>query len=734
MKIQFCCKAVGVLASALLALSSTQVHALKAVALTGKITLDGKLDEADWQRAPVTGEFTENMPREKQPARDKTEVRVVFDHDALYFGVRGYDPDPSKIYAPYVRRDKVFGNQDNFIVWIDPTGARKFAQFFRINARGVLADGAWNEDALEEDFSPDFDFHAVHALLPDGWSAEFRIPWASLRLPHPAPEKLTFIVFRNQPRETRIRTSNAMLGREPSCFLCVAEELTGLTDLPRTTGLTVTPYTAVNTSEMKRGGEKQRETRFAGGADIKWRPSSEWVIDATFRPDFSQLELDTPQLKGNTRFALSVQEKRPFFLEGSDLYATPLNTIYTRSITDPLWGSRATYRSERADATVLTVADRGGGFTILPGTYSSDFRDQGASQATLARARVPFAGASGTGSAGVLLADRSYDDGSSNRLASVDGVYKPSDEIRFRAQGMTSQTSDVLAGGRSNGYAMVTDGFYDNGREHLYVRYGAISPKFRADNSIIVQNGYSALEIESWQCRKVEGFFNQMCPGLNAKEQRAWDSTPLNRYVTPVLALKGNRNSFWNFQPRWLNYTRTREGGAWHHIPTVYARAEGNPNERFPYAFLEMEYGRGVDVATDIRSRMMFNGVTLNWRAHERIEVEGSLSDYRLHDLASARWRLHETTMQLVSVGYMTAQDTMRLIAQRSLSRRNAELYAFAVTPRLHTQAVSLVYSHKRGLGRELNVGVTHGNGRATLQPNRMTTEIFAKLSWAMTL
>ena len=381
-------------------------------------------------------------------------------------------------------------------------------------------------------------------------------------------------------------------------------------------------------------------------------------------------------------------------------------------MTDPLWGSRATYRSERADAKVLTVADRGGGFIILPGTYSSDFRDQGPSQATLARARVPFAGLNGTGGTGALLADRSYDDGSSNRVVSADGVYKPSDEMRFRAQGVASQTSDVLAGGRSTGYAMVTDGFYDNGREHLYARYTAISPKFRADNSIIVQNGYSALEIESWQCRKVEGFFNQMCPGVNAKEQRAWDNTPLNRYVTPVLALNGSRNSYWSFQPRWLNYARTRDGGAWHHLPTIYARGEGNPNTRFTYLFFETEFGRGVDVATDTRSRMMFNGVTLNWREHERIEFEGSVSDYRLHDLASARWRLHETTMQLVGVGCMTAQDTMRLIAQRSLSRRNADIYAFAVTPRSHTQAVPLAYSHKRGLGRELNGGVTHGNAR----------------------
>jgi len=263
---------------------SAASFALQAVPVTGKITLDGKLDEPDWQRAPVSANFTENMPREKQPARDRTEVRVLYDSEAIYFGVRGFDPEPSQIHAPFVRRDKVFGNQDNFILWIDPTGAKKFAQFFRVNPRGVVADGVWNEDNSDEDWSPDFDFEAVPARLVDGWSAEFRIPWASLRLPHPTPEKLNFIVFRNQPRETRIRTTNVVLGRDPSCFLCVAEELTGLHDLPKTSGLTVTPYVAVNSSRARVGEQTSSETKFSAGADIKWRPSPEWVLDATFRP------------------------------------------------------------------------------------------------------------------------------------------------------------------------------------------------------------------------------------------------------------------------------------------------------------------------------------------------------------------------------------------------------------------------------------------------------------------
>ena len=194
----------------------TPAFALHATPTTGKITLDGKLDEADWQRAPLSANFIENMPNEKQPARFQTEVRVLYDQDAIYFGMRAFDPDPSLIHAPFVRRNKVFGTQDNFIVWIDPTGARKFAQFFRVNARGVLADGVWNEDNGDEDIAPDFYFEAAPIRLADGWSEEFRIPWASLRVPHPVPEKLSFVVFRNMPRETRIRMSNMPLGRDRS--------------------------------------------------------------------------------------------------------------------------------------------------------------------------------------------------------------------------------------------------------------------------------------------------------------------------------------------------------------------------------------------------------------------------------------------------------------------------------------------------------------------------------------
>ncbi|TAG06104.1 MAG: hypothetical protein EAZ43_01040 [Betaproteobacteria bacterium] len=713
-------------------LTTNAVQALQAVRASAAISIDGKLDDADWQRAPLADRWTENMPNEKAPARFKTEVRFLYDQNALYVGMKAFDPDVSKIDAPFVRRDKVFGTQDNFVVWIDPTGARKFAQFFRVNARGFVADGSWNEDTSSEDFSPDYDFEAATHIDRDFWSAEMRIPWTSLRVPQPLPEKLTFIVFRNMPRETRIRSSTAVLGREPTCFLCVADELTGISGIPKTSGVTVTPFASGTFTQEKVNGKTTSESKFNAGADVKWRPTSQWVIDGTFRPDFSQLELDQPQLKSNTRFAIYQQEKRPFFLEGSDLLSLVGDSIYTRSITDPLWGARATYRSESADATVITVADRGGGVVVLPNTYFSDFRNQGRSQSTIARVRIPLGGGSGTGSVGALLSDRTYEDDSSNRVVAVDANFKPNDSTRLRAQLAGSQTRD---GTRRGGHNFFTDALYDDGTDHLYANYSEFSPNYRFDNALISQNGFRSTSAELWRCFKPKDqFLNNICPSINARETRSWQNVALQRYVTPGLFANGLRNSEWNLQPRFVNYRRVQEGGRWHHTPAVFFHGEGSPGGTLRSVWTDIEVGRSIDVATDSLAKLSSIAFGGTLRPFERIEIEPYVNDFRLFNINGGQWRLIERTSQLTGVAYLTARDSLRLIAQYTLSKRNPVAYSFPVTERAQTDALSLVYSHKRGLGREFDVGITRSNERAALQSTRSTTEIFAKLSWAMSL
>lgn len=710
----------------------TAAYGLQATRTQQPIRLDGKLDDADWARTPVQDKWVENMPNEKAPSRVKNEVRVLYDQNALYFGIKAFDPDVSKIDGPFVRRDKVFGTADNFIIWIDPTGARKFAQFFRVNPRGILADGSWTEDAGNEDFAPDYDYEAVAFVGSDHWSAEFRIPWTSLRIPHPVPEKLNFIVFRNMPRETRIRMSTAVLGRDPNCLLCVADELTGIADIPKSSGITFTPYASAILTREKFGESKRDESKFNAGVDLKWRPTSEWVIDATLRPDFSQLELDQPQLRSNTRFAISVPEKRPFFMEGTDLYSLPDSSVYTRSITDPLWGTRATYRSEALDATAITVADRGGGYIVLPNTYFSDFKAQGKSQVSLTRLRHAYSFA-GSGSVGFLLSDRTYESGESNRVASLDVVHKPSDATRLRAQTMFSQTRDDAA--RSNGHFVYVDGNHDAGPHRSGAYYFESSPEFRFDNGLVGQNGFRAMGGDYRYCiNRNDKFFNNVCPNMSFRESRTLSNVAMQRWFTPGIFANGAKNSEWKFEPRIINYRRAQDGGKWHHTPSLFFFASGNPGRTLTSAFIETEIGRSIDVATDSLAKLALMSTGINLRPMERIELESSITDFRLYDNDTNRWRLVEKNASMVGIGHISARDTIRLIAQYTLSKRNQSAYSFAVTPRVQTDALSLVYAHKRGLGREFNLGMTHTNEKVFGDAKRSTAEVFTKFSWAVSL
>src|SRR5262249_58846739 len=103
------------------------------------------------------------------------------------------------------------------------------------------------------------------------------------------------------------------------------------------------------------------------GFDVKYTPTADNAIDATVKPDFSQVESDVAQISANERFALLYPEKRPFFLEGVDLFQTPIQAVYTRTMTAPQWGGRLTGKSGGVRYTALVTADAGGGGGILPG-------------------------------------------------------------------------------------------------------------------------------------------------------------------------------------------------------------------------------------------------------------------------------------------------------------------------------------------------------------------------------
>ena len=125
------------------------------------IALDGQLDEAAWSRAQRVDRFWEIFPNAETEPRVRTEAFFAYDARALYVAVRAHDPDLSQLRAPFARRDNVLRDQDMIVLFIDPVGNRKFAHFFRLNPRGSMGDGLYNEDTGSEDFSPDFEWEVA---------------------------------------------------------------------------------------------------------------------------------------------------------------------------------------------------------------------------------------------------------------------------------------------------------------------------------------------------------------------------------------------------------------------------------------------------------------------------------------------------------------------------------------------------------------------------------------------
>ena len=685
-----------------------------------KLVVDGRLDERTWLEAPLYDRFWETYPQAESPARVRTEMRVAYDAQALYVGLWAFDPELASLREPFARRDNVLADQDMLELYVDPVGARKFAQFFRVNPRGSVADGLYTEDSAKEDVSPDFEFEVATARFAGGWSAEFRIPFSSLRYTDPPATEWSIMVVRSWPRDQRYKMASGKLPREQTCLLCMDEPLTGLVGLPSSRHLQLTPNVTVRSVHRRDLDVPARtEREVVPSLDVKWRPRADTIVDATINPDFSQVELDTPQLAGASQYALFIPEKRPFFLEGADMYEAFWPAIYTRSITDPAWGVRATQRREGFDGMVLVARDDGGGLVMLPGTYRTDFaRQDFKSWATIARAR--WQGAAIT--AGGTFTDRTLDGGAYNRIAGPDLVWSPAPEHRVRVQYLESWTTaqpdddghfrkDRLRTGRAEGI----DWIYHGPTWDEYLDWEEVSPAFRADNGFINQAGYRLVHNETYRKYVGAGGFNEVTPYLWAEYKTDWRDTMTFRALHPSIKVGLPRATTLGMELRINDKIVTREGGSTLKRDEVAVFFESNPWPWMSRLRLEAAGGDRIDFANDRIGRGAYYGVIANTRPHERAEVEYQLSHDHIDSIPpveGGRRILSETTQQLLALWHFSARDSLRVILQSSLVKRSPSLWKAPVPARDDAGTVSLMYGHRQGIGTTFYVGTTFGRQR----------------------
>jgi Domain of unknown function (DUF5916)/Carbohydrate family 9 binding domain-like len=709
------------------------------------ITIDGKLDDAIWQRIKPMTEFYEYRPRDAVAAKYGTEARIAYDKHALYIAINALDPDPSKIIAPLERRDQVNGSQDLIALHIDPVGTRKFAQIFRFNAAGAIGDGLFNEDTTNEDYSPDFEFEVRTAINDKGWTAEVRIPFSTLRYSDPPSATWSIQIVRGITRGEQYRFANARIPRDSNCFLCYAQSLEGMKELPAGRELTIIPQLTVRRgSDQFNGGSKNNKSNFVVGVDAKFRPRADLVFDATINPDFSQVELDSPQLASSAQFALFFPEKRPFFLEGADILSSPFNgAIYTRSINDPAWGARLTQRGGGTDFTVLTVRDDGKGFILLPNALNTGFANQGTkSQATIGRIRTQ----AGAWSIGGLITDRSYESApglpsASNRVAGVDFVWRPNGETRIRGQALGSFTNDPRnprdANIPNNDFAALLDYSYRDAKWSLYGNVEQVGRGFRADNGFFSQAGYSNF-YQEFQRKWVDvGGFNEVSPYLNLSRRVDDDNHVLYQELKPgvFFALPNDTN----FGIEWRGNTKVRyqkEGNPLKR-DQMYVFLEATPNKWLSRFYIETAMGDRGDISSNTVRRGYYLGANATLRLSDRFSIEPRIDASTLGNTVLAKGKdvaQREYAMQIVSVYHLNARDNLRLIAQTNSTRRQASFYPGG-GGKDKSEVLSIVYGHLRSLGTTLYVGATTSKSAAANNVGAVSTrrqnEVFAKLSWS---
>ncbi|HEX6087103.1 MAG TPA: DUF5916 domain-containing protein [Thermoanaerobaculia bacterium] len=519
------------------------------------IQIDGDLSDIAWQRATKYETWYETNPGDNITPSVKTVGWVTYDSRFIYFAVESEDPNPGAISAPFADHDQISGNTDDYVgILLDTRNDGKSGYLFLLTARGTQYDAVTDDAGSGEDNSPDFFWDSATRFTEKGWIAEARIPFSSLRYDGAAPPQWGLALYRNYPRDRRYQMFTSKLPRDVNCFVCSWGKVTGLRDLPTGDHIVIAPYATANQVGEPRGGVLgddfvNRPVGADAGLDLKWSPTADMAVDATINPDFSQIESDVAVISTNERFAIFIPEKRPFFLEGVELFSTPIQAVYTRTITSPRWGGRTTGKSGKYAYTMLVTQDRGGD-VILPSAFGSDFGQQDFSSiAAIGRVRRDLANRSFVS---FLFTTRESEGGAHNRVLGPDFQWRIGDNDTITGQLLYSDTqtpnrpdlTDRWTGEGLSGHAAHLQYSHSTAKNDLYVQASDYADDFRADNGFVPQVGWRGGYAEGGHTWRPKGFFSRFRYYAMGEYQQTQDGDLLFRMVSTGFGADGKFRSF----------------------------------------------------------------------------------------------------------------------------------------------------------------------------------------------
>jgi hypothetical protein len=466
--------------------------------ISGAVKIDGSLDDLAWRKALKIDVNIETNPGENVPAKVKTVAYLMEDGVNLYIAFDARDPNPKAIRAFLRDRDSAY-NDDFVGVVIDSYNDERRAFEFFSNPLGVQMDLTNDDVNHREDDSWNAIWDSAGKITESGYIVEMEIPLNQLRFPAADGKQTWGIdVLRMYPRDSRTRIGATPLDRELNCYLCQVGKIRGFENVEPGRDLEIVPTVTASRNDTLddplvdslQSGELEAEA----GLSIRWGITPDMTANLAINPDFSQIEADVAQLDVNNQFALFFPETRPFFLEGSDYFNTPIQAVFTRTVADPALGAKLTGKRGRNTYGVFATEDEITNL-IFPGAFGSDSESLDISNtAFVGRYSRSFGEAS---SIGALMTARSGDN-YHNYVGGLDARWKIDDHHELKAQVLKSDTEypDQVV----DDFDQPTDAFTGNAAQaeynynsrnwFAYARHEMRDKGFRADSGFVTRVDY----------------------------------------------------------------------------------------------------------------------------------------------------------------------------------------------------------------------------------------------------
>jgi hypothetical protein len=631
-------------------LSAQEVYRIKAVKIDEKLNIDGKLDEPAWRIAEKVDLNYEVQIWDNAPASQKTTAMVLYDDQNLYFGFICYDTNPKQIRAHITDRDKIW--EDDFVILlIDTYGDNQNAYQFAVNPYGIQGDGI--RSGNREDMSFDLVWYSAGVISDSGWTVEIAIPFKSLRFPRKKGHEWNVMIGRNYPRESRYTFSWTPFDKNNPCFLCQTGKLAGLDDIPSISFVELLPYAMSYQEgylpELDPSQDfKNEPVKVRAGFGIKFSPNPETTIEGVLNPDFSQVETDAYQISVNTTHALYYPEKRPFFLEGIEVYQSPINIFYSRMINNPLYALKLKTKTGRLSLAYLSSFDKKTPFIVPGEERSSTVSTSINSLVNVARARYDFGEQSYSG---LFLTGRNLPE-AYNYVGGFDWNLFFWRNYYFRGQVIYSLTKELnrpdlfstnrkfgetgytasFDGERYAGYGM-TLRFMRFAKYHEFeINYRDFSPTFQSNLGFITRNNSRGIRIENRFNFYPRGAIVDLWElltnfGLNFN----YSGARKERWIMLGLRaqLKGQTQLFVGFLP--IN-EEIFSGRKFVHVRRAFGNVYSTPF-RFLSLSLNFEYGRKIYRTSEPKLGFArdFN-LYVRLKPTDKIEISSWYSKARLED------------------------------------------------------------------------------------------------------